>query len=229
MGGRTHQKEPASAPNHTYDKCPPLREDLVARAKHIAHIARDRVRKVGAGARVGIVVLSLFDGIACVAQALQQLNIPVAAYEAVDSDSDGMRAPHIADHLNPPSAIFAGISRTLPNNVDDITEDHIIALIAKHGAIHLVAGGSPCKDLSKARMLPDRHGNPGRPGPGFDGPTGYLFRVKVKIINWVMKHCPHCNYLAENSVFDHLPDNWAEACNDLGTPQEIDALKFSCT
>ena len=82
MGGRTHQKGPASAPNHTYDKCPPLREDLVARAKHIAHIARDRVRKVGAGARVGIVVLSLFDGIACVAQALQQLNIPVAAYEA---------------------------------------------------------------------------------------------------------------------------------------------------
>ena len=182
-----------------------------------------------AGARIGLVVLSLFDGISCVAQALQQLNIPVAVYEAIDSDSDDMQAPRIADYLNPPSAIFAGISRSLPNDVDKITEDHIIALVKKYGAIHLVAGGSPCKDLSKARMLPDRYGNPGKPGPGFDGPTGYLFKVKAKIIGWVMKHCPNCKYLAENSVFDHLPENWKTASDLLGKPHEINALKFSCT
>lgn len=229
MGATTPSKAPASAPSPTCDKFPVARIDLVARAREIARIAKHRVKKLQAGARIGLVVLSLFDGIACVAQALQQLHIPVAVYEAVDLDSDGMQAPKIADYLNPPSAIFAGISRTLPNNVDDITEAHIIDLVKKYGAIHLVVGGSPCKDLSKARMLPDRHGNPGKPGPGFDGPTGYLFRKKATIMKWVLKHSPNCKYLAENSVFDHLPDNWKEAANLLGTPYEINALKFSCT
>ena len=77
------------------------------------------------------------------------------------------------------------------------------------GRIHLVAGGSPCKGLSKARMLRDRHGRPGQPGPDFDGPNGRLFRVLVTIIAWVLKHNPSnpsCKYLAENSWFDHLPE-----------------------
>lgn len=129
------------------------------------------MQQAGTSDLVGINVLALFDGIGCLAQSLRQVGVPVARYEAVDNDSDGMGATTIAAFLNPASPRFAGISRSLPQDVDKITEQHIIDM----GCIHLVAGGSPCKDLSKARMLRDRRGRPGKPGPGFDGPTGRLF------------------------------------------------------
>jgi hypothetical protein len=212
-------------PTHTYDKVPVARPDLIERARAIAAIARSRVEQAGLNPTQGITVLSLFDGIGCVGRALENLNIPVARYEAVDNDDDGMEATRIADHMRKPSAVFAGVSRTLPRDVNKINEQHIIDM----GPIHLVAGGSPCKDLSRARMLPDRNGRPGRPGPGFKGKTGCLFPVKVQIIKWVLKHNPMCKYLAENSWFDHIPADWEWATRELGTPTRVDALQFSCT
>ena len=201
------------------------REELLQLAAAETLNARDRVHQAGLDERVGINVLALFDGIGCVAQSLQQVGIPVDRYEAVDNDSDGMGATRIAAYLNPPTPGFAGISRTLPSDVDKITEQHIIDL----GPLHLVVGGSPCKDLSKARILPDRQGRRGTPGPGFGGPTGRLFRVKMRIFDWVRKHNKGCRFLAENSWFDHLPEDWEEACRGLGQPTLVDALKMSCT
>ena len=189
------------------------REELLQLAAAETLNARDRVHQAGLDERVGINVLALFDGIGCVAQSLQQVGIPVDRYEAVDNDSDGMGATRIAAYLNPPTPGFAGISRTLPSDVDKITEQHIIDL----GPLHLVVGGSPCKDLSKARILPDRQGRRGTPGPGFGGPTGRLFRVKMRIFDWVRKHNKGCRFLAENSWFDHLPEDWEEACRGWGS------------
>ena len=51
----------------------------------------------------------------------------------------------------------------------------------------------------------------------------------MKIIGWVLKHNPDCKYLAENSWFDHLPENWEEARAALGEPHRVDALSVSCT
>ena len=187
--------------------------------------AATRVTSLGLPHIIGINVLSCFDGIGCIAAALQRCGIPVARYEACDTDSDDKQVHKIASHMNPATPAFAGISRTLPQDIDKITEQHIIDL----GPLHLLAGGPPCKDLSKARMLPDRQGRKGKPGPGFRGPTGRLFLKFIEVVKWFRKHNPDGKFLVENVVFDHIPQDWDRACKELGEPLHIDALEFSYT
>ena len=86
------------------------REDLIKRAHDIQKRAQTRVHLAAIGQLVGITAVSLFDGIACLAQALQKARVPVQRYEAVDNDSDGMGAPGIADHLNPATALHCRAS-----------------------------------------------------------------------------------------------------------------------
>ena len=144
----------------------------------------ERVQALGAPPIVGLSVLSCFDGIGCVAQALQQAGVPVARYEAVDNDAEDAGIAAMAEHMNPATERFAGISRSLPQDINRITEAHIAAL----GRIDLIIGGPPCKDLSRARLQRDFRGRKGKPGEGFRGKTGYLFPLFVKVVGWVRKH-----------------------------------------
>ena len=200
LNGRRRQRRPLKT-----------RQQLLACAAAIEARAVGRVSSILQSDIIGINVLSFFDGIGCMAQGLQRAGIPVARYEGVDNDADGMGCDKIAAHLNPRTNTFAGISRMLPQDINEITEQHII----DSGPWHLVTGGPPCKDLSKARMLPDMYGNPGKPGPGFKGPTGYLFPVFVRVVKWVLKHNPDAKFLVENVQFDHIPEDWVWAQEQL--------------
>ena len=117
------------------------------------------------------------------------------------------------------------MSHHLPQNALALTEEDIIAL----GPIHLVVGGPPCQDLSKARLLPTRSGRRGKAGPGFKGARGALFLHFTTIIAWVRKHNPDCKFLVENVVFDHLPHDFAKAADLLGQPTIIDSHTVSYT
>jgi site-specific DNA-cytosine methylase len=194
-----------------YNIEPPGRRSLIDLATSLTIAPDRRAHTAGIPDIVGINVLSVFDGIACAAQALQQEGIPIAAYHAVEIDPSARR---IARTSNPRSASFGGVEHTLGHDAEDITEADVVSL----GPVHLVVGGPPCQDHSKARLLPDRHGQPGQAGAGFEGTHGKLFLKFIEIIGWVRKHNPSCTFLVENVNFDHLPGDYSIASGALGAP-----------
>ena len=89
------------------------RHQLGHLATQMEEEAVERVQALGAPPIVGLSVLSCFDGIGCVAQALQQAGVPVARYEAVDNDAEDAGVAAMAEHMNPATERFAGISLSL--------------------------------------------------------------------------------------------------------------------
>ena len=227
-------------------RAPVSRDELLRQASVLKLAAKNRIGNMKGKRSPGLRVLSVFDGIGCVAYAMRKLGIPIEQYIGCDTDSDGMNALGVARVLNgeavqgtdaelPPhdgrvqaeamEGGFGGITRIGVSDADKITEE----VIKQMGRIDLVVGGPPCKDLSKLRMMPDRQGRRGTPGPGLAGPTGRLFKVMVDIIRMVLKHNPDANYMLENVVFDHLQDDWAQAKEWLGEPTIMDCRKLSYT
>ena len=161
----------------------------------------------------GLDCLCVFSGIVCPLEASRQLGMPINSVKVVDWEPT---TTHIAKHN------FSIIDdQALPQNVEDITEQHIAAC----GNIDVLHGSPPCTNFSRA--LVDRGaGVDGR--TGLAGPTGRLFYKMMEIWRWVLKYNPHCRYIIENVVFDDMPD-WAEVCAILGTPVVLNAKDYSCT
>ena len=134
------------------DRPPVGRAELGLQAAAWKQKASRRVGSIDGVLNPGLRVLSLFDGIGCVAYAMRQLGVPIESYIGCDIDSDTMNTLGVAELFNPKGEGFPGITRIAQANAFAITEEVIKAL----GRIDLVVGGPPCKDLSKARMQPDR-------------------------------------------------------------------------
>ena len=96
----------------------------------------------------------------------------------------------------------------------------------------MVMFGAPCEDMSKARLLPSKFtGKPPKhdPRPGLDGPRGSVFHQRIKILGWVLKHNPGCEYFVENVEFRDMPEHWNEVCAALGEPVIINSSDYSYT
>jgi DNA-cytosine methyltransferase len=105
-------------------------------------------------------VLSLFDGISCARVALNKLGIPIEVYYSSEIDKPAMQIAQ----KNYPDTIQLGDIKTLFERFDMTPEFG--------GGIDLLIGGSPCQDLSIAKM--NRQ--------GLDGARSGLFWDYVKIL-----------------------------------------------
>jgi len=72
----------------------------------------------------GIRVLSLFDGIGCLAMSLQQLGITVESYVAVESNPE---ARTLSKYANRRTATFPGVTHRF-HDVEAITADELNSL-----------------------------------------------------------------------------------------------------
>lgn len=88
-----------------------------------------------------MMVLSLFDGIACAYQALQQCGIPVDGYYASEIDKAAMR---VACHNHPDIIEIGDVKRVSYSNGWLFTEKGMYDV----GRIDLLCGGSPCTNFS---------------------------------------------------------------------------------
>ena len=175
------------------------------------------------------IVLSLGDGIGCLALALKKLGYKdCTRYLAVEKSPTSRM---IASHANPEKDHFPGMDHGWHSDVYDITEEDISSF--PKGSILLVGAGPECGDFSKLRLLPDRDGFKGPKTfgdarKGLNGTTGKMFTKVIEIIEWVMKHHPSASYIVENVVFNDM-DDWATVCDKLGTPKLIDGEDVSFT
>jgi hypothetical protein len=187
------------------------------------------------------VVISLCDGMGCAALAMQQADIPISRYCAVELNAT---ARAISSHANPKTDHFPGVDHSLANNINDLTEKDIAAF--PRGAIKWFVCGPECADFSKLRLLPPSEAfvqqrkqqardSGGKyipysyPRKGLEGEKGKTFRTCIKIWGWVKKHHPDCIYLFENVVFDDMEADWREVCEALGEPHILDSHDYSAT
>ena len=211
-----------------FDPAPRSREDLVAFAARLQQAALGRVQASGVPPVLGITALSFFDGLGGLGLACKLAGIPVSRYVAVENNPT---AVEVCKHANPPTTAFAGVDHGWLSDIEHVTEAAVVAL----GPIHLVAGGPPCQDFSKARLLRDFAGRlpPTDPRLGLEGRTGRLFRIFIRVVGWVRKHNPDCTFLCECSDFGtppgDMPKDYAEVCASLGTPTPLNATRFSYT
>ena len=132
---------------------------------------------------MGITVLSLFDGISCGRVALQRANIPVAKYYASEIDKYAIQV-------------------TQKNWPDTIQLGDVKNVWAKNlPKIDLLIGGSPCQDLSIAKV--------GR--KGLDGERSGLFWHYVRLL----RTCKPKYFLLEN-VASMSKDNKQKITEVLG-------------
>lgn len=121
-------------------------------------------------------VLSLFDGMSCGRLALERAGIPVTTYYASEIDKTAMK-----------------VSR---DNYPDIVQLGDINNLQKWGIgnIDLIIGGSPCQDMSRARVIN------GKAVTGLKGDKSSLFR---KYLEAVHRYNP-TYFLLENVVMPDL-------------------------
>lgn len=119
--------------------------------------------------KVGLTVLSLFDGMSCGAIALREAGIKVRQYFASEIDSHAIGQTH----LNFPETIQLGC-------VKDID-------VSELPPIDLLIGGSPCQGFSFAgKQL------------NFNDPRSALFFEYVRILHDIQKYNPDVKFLLEN-------------------------------
>ena len=181
------------------------------------------------------IVLSLCDGMGCMALALrsQWKELGYTRYIAVEINKDSRAVGNAA---NPKDDIFPGIEHGLNGHHDifDITEDHISAL--PKDSIALLSFAGMCNDFSKLRLLPDRldyKGPPRKPGIdprlGLDGKYGKTVRKCIEILGWVTKYHPNSKHFSENVEFSDMKEDWKEVCDALGKPYIINSQDHSYT
>ena len=175
-----------------------------------------------------VAVLSICDGMGCAALSLQNCNMTIDRYVAVEIDN---KSKLIAQFANPKTATFPGIDHSVCSDIFEVTEQHIIDI----GTINLFIGATPCGDFSKLRLLPSsRKGVRFKktnkdPRPGLNGPNGKKFRRLMLIMSWVLKHNPNCEYFIENLMFDDMPTDWDEVCSVFGVPLQVNSMDYSYT
>ena len=134
---------------------------------------------------MGIIVLSLFDGISCGRIALERAGIKVDKYYASEIDKNAMQI----SKNNYKDIIQLG-------DINDIDENVIKSI----GKIDLVLGGSPCQGFS----------NEGK-GLNFEDSRSKLFFNFVDILSIVKKYNPSAKFLLENV---QMKKEWVEVINN---------------
>ncbi len=136
-------------------------------------------------------VLSLFDGISCARLALKNLQIDISEYYASEIDLHSI----LVSKSNFPDIIHVGDIRNI--NPDDYKD------------IDLLIGGSPCQDLSNAKI-----------GEGLEGAKSGLFYEYLRIY----KEIKPKYFLLEN-----VKNKWGDRMSELlGVPYiEINSGLFS--
>lgn len=141
-------------------------------------------------------VLSLFDGMACGAIALKELDIPLQYYISSEIDSNAIRA----EKMNFPDMIQVG-------SVTDIDVDD---LVERYGVPDLLIGGSPCQSFSMSGTRKGMATEEGEEvytlerylelkqcGFSFSGQS-YLFWEYMRILTELRKHNPNIYFFLEN-------------------------------
>ena len=134
---------------------------------------------------MGIIVLSLFDGISCGRIALERAGIKVDKYYASEIDKNAIQI----SKNNYKDIIQLG-------DINDIDENVIKSI----GKIDLVLGGSPCQGFS----------NEGK-GLNFEDSRSKLFFNFVDILSIVKKYNPSAKFLLENV---QMKKEWVEVINN---------------
>ena len=118
-----------------------------------------------------MIVLSLFDGMACGRVALSSMGVRVSEYWAAEIDEHAKKVAR---------ANFPGI-----RHLGDVR--HWRAWPIKWHEVDLVMGGSPCQGFSFAgKQL------------AFEDPRSVLFFVYEEILNHIREHNPRVKFLLEN-------------------------------
>jgi DNA (cytosine-5)-methyltransferase 3A len=119
----------------------------------------------------GLNVVSLFDGMSCLAIALKEINIPVEKYYASEIDKYAIAQTQ----LNFPETIQLGdVTKWREWDID-------------WSKIDLIGSGSPCQGFSfSGKQL------------AFDDPRSKLFFMFVDILNYCKKYNPDVKFLLEN-------------------------------
>jgi DNA (cytosine-5)-methyltransferase 3A len=119
-------------------------------------------------------VLSLFDGISCGRVALEKAGICVDTYYASEICNDAIK---VTQHNHPDTIQLGDITKIQESQLKQLPQ------------IDLLIGGSPCQDLSKAKIN----------GKGLDGEKSKLFYEYVRILDWLRKYNnPNIKFLLEN-------------------------------
>lgn len=171
------------------------------------------------------VIVSLFDGMSCLAEALHKNGTlqDYDLYVAVEIDEG-------ATQLS--KALFANLGLEIPvyrgfKDVRELTPEKLKAL----GTVVLLGAGPLCEDFSRKRLLKDYTGKVPTtdPRPGLDGEKGKLFRTTIEIYDMCVDIWTNVYYFIENVVFDDMVEHWEEVCKRFGTPYVINAKDFSFT
>ena len=109
---------------------------------------------------------------------------------------------------------------TLPQDMRDITREHIEHTTARHGPIDVVIPSTPCQGLSGANTK----------GAGLEDARSSLFEVAMDIMDMVTATNPDTKYIVENVDFEkRLPQDNAHICERLGGPARINAKDMSAS
>ena len=170
--------------------------------------------------------ISLFDGMGCGLVGLRRNNIDFDRYLAAEISEDARR---IAKNVNPNIVGKPNIDHNWHSNVLDITEEGIAAL--GHNSVKVFLAGPPCQDFSLLRLIVKKSAKKraAELRPGLDGPNGRLFRETLRVLQWVLKYNPDCEFLIEGVDFSDMDDDWQEICGALGDPMIIDSRMYSFT
>jgi hypothetical protein len=177
----------------------------------------------------GVVVVELFGGMCAGLEALLRLGCRVSHYYYCDKDPAAQRiAAHringfkvLYPHLLPESAV-ADAFTALPQDVYDITADHLAAL--PHGPRDqwIIIAGWECQDLSPAGL-----------GRGLQGPRSRTFYPLVQVMQWAQQLCAvRPAHFIENAALEHNFQNpemamgaLKEVEGVLGKPVILDAVR----
>ena len=148
--------------------------------------------------------ISLCDGMACGAMAMEDVGIAHNGYYAYEKNQT---AKKIAKHAYP------AIDHSLGDDVMDITEQ----TVRDWGPVSSMFIGAPCNDLTNLRNFidgvfvpePDKR-------PGLDGPSGMILRHCLQVLKWALHYNPKMMFVMENVVFDDRKEDWTEVCDATG-------------
>jgi hypothetical protein len=177
----------------------------------------------------GVVCVELFGGMCAGLEALLRTGCRVSHYYYCDKDPAASRiAAHrlegfrmLYPHLLPETAL-AGAFTALPQDVYDITQQHMSRLPHGPSDQWIIVAGWECQDLSPA-------GN----NRGLQGPRSRTFYPLVQVLQWAQQLCAlRPAHFIENAALEHNftdPAMAREALREvesvLGRPVTLDAAR----
>ena len=157
----------------------------------------------------GITMLTLCGGIGTFALCYEKAGGRIKAHIGCEIDPMARaiaKTHHNIDHV------------TLPQDLTQITATDIQELVARYGAIDVMAWSTPCQGLSRAN----------REGQGMADSRSALFEQAVYVYKLLRAHNPQIKFIAENVDFrTKHPTDYAWACEQLGQAEYSDAREMS--